>query len=94
TSALQGYAFLLILMVYIGLALGILRYRLFELDRWWGRTILLLAAIVVLLLMDIALINVLHMAPKHSLVFSVVFVGILILPMRIWIWEKLLKQGN
>ncbi|MCJ8145738.1 ATP-binding protein [Acinetobacter sp. A3.8] len=94
TSALQGYAFLLILMVYIGLALGILRYRLFELDRWWGRTILLLVAIVVLLLMDIALINVLHMAPKHSLVFSVVFVGILILPMRIWIWEKLLKQGN
>lgn len=64
TSALQGYAFLLILMVYIGLALGILRYRLFELDVWWGRTILLLAAIIALLLIDIGLINILHMAPS------------------------------
>lgn len=94
TSALQGYAFLLILMVYIGLALGILRYRLFELDVWWGRTILLLAAIIALLLIDIGLINILHMAPKQSMVFSLVFVGILILPMRIWIWEKLLNRGT
>ncbi len=67
TSALQGYAFLLILMVYIGLALGILRYRLFELDVWWGRTILLLAAIIALLLIDIGLINILHMAPNIAL---------------------------
>ncbi len=35
TSWLQGYAFLLFILVYVGLAFGILRYRLFELGDWW-----------------------------------------------------------
>lgn len=34
TSPIQGYAFLLFLLVYGGLAMGILRYRLFDLGDW------------------------------------------------------------
>ena len=49
TSRFQGYAFLLFILVYAGLAFGILRYRLFELGDWWRRVLAggLLAAMLV-----------------------------------------------
>lgn len=90
TSALQGYAFTLFLLVYIGLAFGILRYRLFELGIWWGRILLLLIAILFLILLDIIFISLLNLSPKISMTLTLVVCGILWLPLRGWIWERFL----
>lgn len=90
TAALQGYAFLFILLVYLGLALGILRYRLFDLGRWWSRILLWLLTMLLLFGLDLVFIGVLHLSPDLSLTLALLGTGILWLPLRTVIWERVL----
>src|SRR5690606_11300077 len=53
TSAVQGFGFLLFLLVYGGLAFGILRFRLFGLDEWWLRVVTWMGALMVLVSLDL-----------------------------------------
>ncbi len=89
TSGLQGYAFLLFLLVYCGLAFGILRYRLFDLDRWWTGAFLCLLAALLLIGFDFLFLFVLHLSSEMSLALALFICGVLWLPLRGLIWGRL-----
>lgn len=89
TSGLQGYAFLLFLLVYGGLAFGILRYRLFDLDRWWTGALLCLLAALMLIGFDFLFLFVLHLSSEVSLALALFICGVLWLPLRGLIWGRL-----
>ncbi|GAA5482808.1 hypothetical protein Hsar01_02032 [Haloferula sargassicola] len=88
TSPLQGYAFLLFLLVYGGLAFGILRYRLFELGVWWRRVALWTLSVLLLVLLDVMFLLGLEMSPGISLSLTLVICGVVWLPLRTWAWNR------
>lgn len=94
TSPVQGYAFLLFLLVYGGLAFGILRYRLFELGDWWRRIALWTAGVVLLVLLDLMFLFGLRWSSGVSLGFALLVCGAIWLPLRSWAWSRLEKRRD
>lgn len=94
TSGLQGYAFLLFLLVYGGLAFGILRYRLFDLDRWWTGVMVWLLASLLLIAADFLFVVVLHLSAEVSLALALLICGVLWLPLRGLIWSRLFDRRS
>jgi signal transduction histidine kinase len=84
----QGYAFVCFLIIYVGLALGLRRYRLFEMGEWAFRILFYTGAALAFLGLDAALIWALHLAPASALGLAVVAVAFLYLPLRDLIWRK------
>ena len=79
---------LTLLIFFLGLAVGAARYRLFAVERWWVNTwvwFFMGAAIIVL---DVALINVLHLGAASSIGLAVVLVGWVYFPLRQLIWAR------
>ena len=91
-AAVQGFSFSLFLLVYGGLAFGILRYRLFELGQWWVRILLWVACACVFVALDLALLASLHLSPNASLGLSLLICGFLWLPMRRWLWQRIVQR--
>ncbi|VCU68141.1 sensory histidine kinase UhpB [Pigmentiphaga humi] len=85
----QGYAFGYFLIIYIGLAFGLRRYRLFDLDRWAYRILLWMAGALAVVLMDVALIVWMRWNPAFSLGVSLLVCGWLYFPFRQWLWRRL-----
>jgi signal transduction histidine kinase len=89
TGGMQAYAFLLFLLIYIGLAFGIARYRLFELDRWWLRAWTLVLLTLVHLSISGALILGLSLDPLLAAGLAIVSAGWLYWPLRQWLQGRL-----
>lgn len=89
TSPLQGYAFLLFLLVYGGLAFGILRYRLFELGVWWRRIAVWTLTVLLLVVLDMLFLLGLRMSPGMSLSLTLLVCGVVWLPLRTWMWQRM-----
>lgn len=81
-------AMLLVLSIFIGIMLGITRYRLFELDRWWFTAWLWFLGGFMVIALDIALVTVLSMAQLSALAVSLALVGWLYFPLRQWLWSR------
>lgn len=94
TSALQGFGFLLFLFVYGGLALGILRFRLFGLDQWWIRIITWMATLLLLVALDLLFLFKLHWSTGVSLGISLAICGLLWLPLRAYLSSKILRNSS
>lgn len=94
TSAMQGYAFLLFLLVYGGLAFGILRYRLFDLGIWWARMMTWLLSLLLLVGLDFAFLSFLHFSSDISLILALVITGLLWLPLRGLIWGRAFQSNS
>jgi two-component system sensor histidine kinase DevS len=90
----QGYSFGFFLLIYAGLALGLNRARLFELDRWAFRVLLWVGGMLALLILDALLVLSLRLAPALSLGLSLLVVGMLYLPARNYLWDKLVSRGQ
>lgn len=88
TGALQAYAFALFLVIYAGLVLGVLRYRLFSLDRWWLAAWSLLLGGLLFLALDLALVHLLNWSDGNALVAALLAVSWLYLPLRHWLWQR------
>lgn len=88
TTPVQGYAFLLFLLVYGGLAFGILRYRLFELGDWWRRVVVWTISVLLLILLDLFFLFGLHFSTGASLALSLVIAGVVWLPVRASVWAR------
>lgn len=84
----QGYAFGLFLTMYIGLALGVKRHRVFDLDAWSLRALMWLFGVLGIVSMDALLISQLQWNNELSLVISMVVCAALYFPLRQWVWEK------
>lgn len=92
TSALQGYAFLLFVPVYAGLAFGVLRFRLFGLDAWWARIMTWLALAALLVGLDLLFLFQLQLSEGMSLSLALLACGLLWLPLRGYLSERLLGR--
>lgn len=84
----QGYAFGFFLLIYIGIALGLRRYRLFDLDEWAYRILLWVGGAALVIGMDALLIAGLHLAPDLSLGITLLLCGWLYFPARQWLWQR------
>ncbi len=88
----QGYAFLFFLVIYAGLAMGITRYRLFDVGTWAFRFLFYSLGAVLLVLLDVALISLLNLERLPALGLSFFAVGLLYLPLRDWV-QRNLRNG-
>ena len=82
TGAMQAYAFALFLLIYIGVAFGIVRYRLFQLDRWWLNAWSFLLLLILLLAASLALFFVLDVDPLIACCLAIASTGWLYLPLQ------------
>ena len=84
----QGYLFGLLLACYLCMPLGLTRYRLFELDRWWFEAWALFAAVCGLLVLDGLLMRLLGHSPGIALVSALAVTGWLFYPLRRVAWQR------
>ncbi len=90
----QGYAFGFFLLIYAGLALGVSRYRLFDLDEWAFRILFYTVGMLALLAVDALLIMVLHLQRDTSFGIALLAVAFVYLPLRGTLWERLVARQN
>lgn len=83
----DGLSFLPLFIVYGGIAFGIARYRLFDLDRWSHRVLVGTAGALALLVADALLIWGLGVEGPTALALSILVVANLYFPARIWLWR-------
>ncbi len=81
------YAFALFLIMYVGIALGLGRYRLFDLDEWAYRVFLWVASATAVIGLD-ALLVVTGLTQGPSLGISLLVCGWLYFPFRQWLWRR------
>ncbi|MFP4696914.1 ATP-binding protein [Thiohalospira sp.] len=74
--------------LYLGLAAGILRYRLFDLERWWFRAWAWFFGGLAVLLADVALAWLFGLAPVEALGLALIAAGWVYFPARQWIWRQ------
>ncbi len=78
----QGYGFLSFLLIHAGLAVGVSRHRVFELDRWAFRIVFYLVGAILLVALDAVLILVVAIDRAPAFGFSLLAVAFLYLPFR------------
>ena len=79
-------------LVYVGLAVGLKRSRVFKLDDWAFRIAFYTAAAVLLLVVDAGLILLLGTRPDLSLGMAILMVAALYLPLRGRLWSRLVAR--
>ncbi|MDP0491972.1 MAG: ATP-binding protein [Verrucomicrobiota bacterium JB023] len=87
TSPIQGYAFSLFLLVYGGLAFGILRFRLFEIGDWWRGILIWTGSVLFLVLLDMLFLYGLRWSTETSFSLALLISGAIWLPLRGWFWR-------
>lgn len=80
--------------MYLGLALGILRYRLFDLERWWFGVWLWFFGGVAVLVVDASVVFLFGMQPIAALGIAVLLVGWVYFPIRQWLWGNYAAAGQ
>lgn len=78
----------IVLCVFLGIALGISRYRIFDLDRWWLSVWLWFINGLLIFAIDVVLITVLDFGFVSSLTLTILIVGWLYFPLR----QRVLKR--
>lgn len=88
----QGLAFLAFLSIYLSLAFGVIRFQLFDLDRWWFEAWVWVAIALFVLTVDVLFLMILSL-PKSSLIWIVlVSFGWVYFPMRQWLIRHFLSS--
>lgn len=90
----QGYAFGFFLFIYIGIALGLRRHRLFELDEWAFRLLLWVGSALAVVALDALLVLMLDWSAGPALGVSLWICALLYFPARQWLWLRLTHQPD
>lgn len=93
-QASQAYAFAIILLIYAGLAIGVARYRLFDLGTWAFRLISYLIGAMLLLVLDAALIYGVALERLPAFGLALLTVGLVYLPLRNMIGSRILGRDR
>jgi len=88
---LSHYAFASFLLIYAGLAVGLVRYRLFELGSWAFQLIFHVCVALAILATDTVLIGSLSLAPGAALGIALFGMAFLYMPLRDYAWRKLTR---
>lgn len=78
----QGQAFLFFLLIYVGVALGVARFQLFQLDEWAFRILFYLVGVLLLVALDALLIFTIVDDRAPALALSLLIVALAWLPLR------------
>ena len=78
-----------LIIIYVGLALGLSRFRLFELGDWAYRVLFYASGAILMLLIDMALIVMLNLDAAPALGLSLALVAFVYLPLRDFIWRRI-----
>lgn len=84
----QSHVTGVLVIIYVGLAFGLSRYRLFELGDWSYRVLFYTVGALLLLVLDGALIYLLNIAAAPALGIALLLVGFVYLPLRDLIWHR------
>lgn len=76
-------------LLYIGFAFGIVRYRLFDVERWWLEVWAWFLGGLSVVIFDLALVTLLKMQPTIALGIALIAVGWIYFPLRQLVWRKL-----
>lgn len=90
----QGYSFGFFLIMYVGIALGLRRYRLFELDEWAYRILLWVGGAMIVIALDAAFILILGLNPTFSMGITLLAGGLLYFPLRQWLWQRYVAPAH
>lgn len=90
----QHGIFAVCLIMYLGVAAGVARYRLFALEAWWLRSWLWVLGGATVLLFDGLLVWLTGMRPAPSLLLSLIIAGFIYFPLRQWLWTRLSPTGE
>lgn len=80
------------LLIYIGVAIGLVRYRLFDLGSWAWTLLFYALAVLLLAIIDLTLIGLLAVEPGPALALSLLVVGFLWLPLRDRLWSLITRR--
>src|SRR5690606_10225858 len=83
----QGVSFVFFLLIYIGIALGLRRYRLFDLDTWAFRIMFYMSALIAFVLLDAMIISLLRLDAGLSTGIAILAIGFGYLPLRDVLWR-------
>ncbi len=86
-----GYSIGFFLFMYIGIALGLRRYRLFDMDEWAYRVFLWVAGATAVIALD-ALLIFTGLTEGASLGISLLLCGWLYFPFRQWLWQRIVSR--
>lgn len=86
----QGYAFGFFLIMYVGIALGLRHYRLFDMDVWAYHVFLWVAGASAVIALDAALIYT-GLMQEASLGISLLVCGWVYFPFRQWLWQRIVS---
>lgn len=90
----QGLMFGAFLLMYWGLALGLLRYRLFELEAWWFSIWSWFLSGLSIVVIDVLLVSFLSLSNQTALVLAVAMMGWLYFPLRQWVLQRLRRDAR
>lgn len=82
------------LLLFFGFALGVVRYRLFEVERWWLMTWVWFLGGLLVLLLDTLMVLYLNLQPAGALSIAVLIVAWAYLPARQWLWVRLFRRND
>lgn len=82
------------LIIYVGMAIGLRRHKLFELDQWAFRILFYLGAGASLLVMDAIFVFMLRATPEFSLGAALLLVAFVYLPLRDAIWRRIVARSS
>jgi signal transduction histidine kinase len=85
----QAFAWLVLVFIYVGIALGITRYRLFELDRWVLKAWFWIFGGLAVIGLDLLLIYFLDLRSSLAVAVSLAVVGWVYFPLRQVLWSRL-----
>ncbi|WP_054303978.1 hypothetical protein [Gemmobacter sp. LW-1] len=88
----QGLAFIPLCAIYVGAALALARYRLFDLDRWALRVLFSLAVVALMIVVDTVFLLTLSLSGPASLASAVALVGLVYFPMRDLVFDRWLGR--
>ncbi len=89
----QGYAFGLLVLIYICISLGITRFALFDLDDWWQQIWLWLLISALFIATDIVFVSFLKWHDVLSALTTLSIIGFLYLPIRQWMIAHVFRRN-
>lgn len=84
TVASQAVSLSAISLMFAGISLGIFKYRLFDLDRWWFRTWTWLIGGSLVVAADLLLVSVFGLGEREATMLALAVLGWLYFPARQW----------
>lgn len=87
----QAGAFGFFLIMYLGIALGLRRYRLFEVGEWAYRVLLWVGGAAVVVLLDIAFVSI-GLTQSLALGLTLFLAGWVYFPLRQWLWTRVIQR--